>query len=755
MTSLLLFLFYGLGVAIVTAVAAWVRRPIPLAPLLVFAFLPVVFLLPGFTGDRTPIPIDHVRTLTPWRAPGPVTVQNPNLIDVALQIAPWQAAVREAWSAGEWPHRNRWNGCGSPLAANGQSAAYSPFTFLSLALPLGRAFTLQGALKLLLALSGTWLWLAELRVSRGSAIFGAIAFAFSLSITPWLFFPIASVVSLWPWALFACERLPSGKESDRRALALLTGVFALWALSGHVESAVSGAALLLAWLLARRLAGTLPDARRRIGRVFAAGLLAVGVSAFALLPHALAILSSERFALAAQVPERGFWPAGLITIFFPRIFGDSVDSPMIPGRAGPFPEMALGYFGIVAWASVLLVLRPGSPRRREELALAIPAVIGLAVAIGLWPFGTIAAHVPLLRLMSPLRFLSWLSICGAAVAAFELDRLRADAEKLRSARIWPAFVAVALAGFALAVDRTFRDRHAAAGGLAPQREALLLVLAALAAFALAGALRPGKSGRALVSAVAAVAAVELLVQGERLTRFGPPAELAPATPLLRFLHQQPGPFRVVGEETALFPGSNVFAGLEDVRTHDPAERREYVEFLDRTAGYRPTDYFKRIANVNAPSLDFLNVKYLIAAPGRRSPGPKWRPVYSGADGTLFENASVMPRVYSSGNEGPAAISEYSETTDTAAFRASVPAGAAAPLIASLANDGGWTARDEAGRRIPTRRANGPFLGLALPPGDHRVLLRYVAPGFREGALLSGASLLAAAVLVAISRRKTA
>ena len=128
MTSLLLFLLYGLGVGAVAGVAAWVRRPIPRVPLLVCSLLPVVFLLPGFTGDTTPIPVDHVRTLTPWRAPGPVTVRNPNLIDVALQIAPWQAAVREAWAAGEWPHRNHWNACGGPLAGNGQSAAYSPFS---------------------------------------------------------------------------------------------------------------------------------------------------------------------------------------------------------------------------------------------------------------------------------------------------------------------------------------------------------------------------------------------------------------------------------------------------------------------------------------------------------------------------------------------------------------------------------------------------------------------------------------------------
>jgi hypothetical protein len=207
---------------------------------------------------------------------------------------------------------------------------------------------------------------------------------------------------------------------------------------------------------------------------------------------------------------------------------------------------------------------------------------------------------------------------------------------------------------------------------------------------------------------------------------------------------------VVGEGTALFPGSNVFAKLEDVRTHDPVERRDFVEYLDRTAGYRPTDYFKRLENVNAPALDRLNVKYLIAAPGRMPPGPKWRPVYSGPDGTVFENSSVMPRIF-----GPARISAYSETVNAVAFRASVAGVSPALVETSLIDDGGWTAVDEAGQRIAARRAQGPFLALLLPPGDHAVGLRYVSPGFREGALLSVATLGAAAIALAVSRRRRA
>ena len=215
-------------------------------------------------------------------------------------------------------------------------------------------------------------------------------------------------------------------------------------------------------------------------------------------------------------------------------------------------------------------------------------------------------------------------------------------------------------------------------------------------------------------------------------------------------HHLAGPYRVGGEGTPLFPGANVLAGLEDVRTHDPVERRDYVEFLDRAAGYRPTDYFKKIENLDTPALDFLNVKYLISTPGRAGPGAKWRPVYSGADGTVFENASVMPRV-----SGPAAISAYTETVNTVSFRASVPAAAPALVATSLADDGGWIARDgAAGERLPTIRTarGGPFLALSLPPGDHRVLLEYLPPGFRAGALASAATLAAVAILLVVSRR---
>src|SRR6202007_2191505 len=95
----------------------------------------------------------------------------------------------------------------------------------------------------------------------------------------------------------------------------------------------------------------------------------------------------------------------------------------------------------------------------------------------------------------------------------------------------------------------------------------------------------------------------------------------------------------------LFPNTNPCAGIESIGTHDPAERRDYVEFLHLTAGYPTFDYFKSVHDLNSPALDFLNVRYVATPATTPVPGPKWRLVYQGADGEVFENPGVLPRFF--------------------------------------------------------------------------------------------------------------
>src|SRR5262249_27453218 len=191
---------------------------------------------------------------------------------------------------------------------------------------------------------------------------------------------------------------------------------------------------------------------------------------------------------------------------------------------------------------------------------------------------------------------------------------------------------------------------------------------------------------------------------------------------------QPRPFRVLGEGSALFPSSNVFAEIEEVRTHDPVERADYVRFLDACCGYDPLPYFKQLRDLNAPALALLNVGFLVSAPGRAAPCPGWRLVDSGADGTVFENSRVRSRVFpAEGASEPLEIASYTEGTNRAevAFRGS----SSRPVLlrTSLVDDGGWSVRDGSGRLLDTPRAAAPFLAFVLPAGQTRVSLTYAPP----------------------------
>jgi hypothetical protein len=756
-------LLHGAVAVAWAALAKWLGRPIPGRLFVVFLLLPVLFLLPAFVTTRTVFPVDHAMSLPPWNSRPHQAPANPNLNDVATEMAPWAKAVRMAWKEGSIPWRNRWNACGTPLAANGQSAAFSPLTILAGLLPLVYTFNFLVVVKLFTALAGTWLWLRELDVRGGASLFGAIVFAFSLTIVPWLLFPHTSVIALWPWVLFAIERLRDLSVRGR-ATAALTAVWTLQILAGHPESFVLGIFFTGLWLAARLGLRDLETPRHVLTRTAFAGALALGLAAFVLLPQLIAIRDSNRavtalaFSKALPVrlaPHGPAWPFGVFTALLPRSLGDAMGTPMLPLAAGSFPEMALGHFGLVGWAAALLVVRKGSKRSRKEVGLLVLFVLGFATAVLLWPVFDLFFVLPGIKLMLPLRFFTWVGLAGSAISAFELDRLVRDVEKGRAsgtALLVSSALILLLAAAFLAKLAPF---HGAVGAIAIQRRETIRAMVFLATgAALAVALSRVRTRGAfplLPLFLAVVAAGELFWQGRRLYRLGPAGDFYPPTPLVEFLDRQEKPFRVLGEGPVIYPSTNVFAGVEDVRIHDPVERRDYVEWLDRACGYDPAAFFKHVSNVDCAALDFLNVKYIVAGPGRAAPGPRWRAVYSGEDGVVFKNSTVRPRVFPA-QSGAARVTGYRETTNGAVFRADV-GGDGAILFSSLVQDGGWIARDERGALLPVARANGPFLSVTVPRGTHTVRLKYAPPGSRAGAAVSLATVIVAALAAVRNARR--
>jgi hypothetical protein len=808
----------AVGLLLLLAAAAWgiraaakaLGRPIPNVVLAGFLLVSVLPYPKAVFTDTTPLPLDHVTFMIPWSVIPHTAPYNPYMDDIVTQIAPWTEAIRLAWSEGSWPWRNRWNGCGMPLAANSVSAAFFPVTLAVLLFPLWRGFTLAIGVKLLAAATGMWLWTRELRISASAAAFAAVAYALSFSfLPPWILYPQTGVFGLWPWMLFLIER-SRDEAGRRRAVGALAAVFVLIVLAGHPESAALGALFTVLFLIGRRAQGGLPDLPRVAGAIALAAAIAVGLTAFFLVPSVLAIAASARQTAASTpywqphlsvFPHAPLW-RGILPAFFPHTLGNATRSPTVEGGTGTFGEMAMGYAGILAWMAALLVFRPGSPRRRAEKCLWVIALLGLGEAVCLWPVAEIVARTPAFRYVFPLRFNAWMALALPVIAAFELDRYVYDVREGRSRPRAVAFSAAVLGAFGAGLYLYLRQLRRVQGGLPFQNRQLAVVIGVLALAAVLARVTWSRP-EALAAALSVLGGAELLYQWHALNRTYSPNLYFPETPALTFLHRQPGVFRVAGKGYALFPSTNVFAQLEDVRTHDALERRDYMRFLDRTCGYPYDTYFKTLTRIDASALDFLNVRYVLAEAGSAAPGPRWREVYAGADATVFENGRVLARAFAprrirrvpapprrpwpileavrefgpafdevavaqdwadtawvledgSGetSNAPVEIDGYAETTNAASFSTRVSGDGPAYVVLSLVQDGGWSARDESSRPLPTFLANGPFLAVRLEPGTSGVLLTYRPPGLGAGSLVSGATLLALVAAAVAGRAKT-
>jgi uncharacterized membrane protein YfhO len=78
---------------------------------------------------------------------------------------------------------------------------------------------------------------------------------------------------------------------------------------------------------------------------------------------------------------------------------------------------------------------------------------------------------------------------------------------------------------------------------------------------------------------------------------------------------------------------------------------------------------------------------------------------------------------------------------------------AAVLVVSEINYPGWIAIVD-GKAAPIHTADFLLRGIVLPPGKHRVQMRYTAPGARNGAFISAFTILLITGLAVYARRSS-
>ena len=699
--------------AIAVALARRARVELPWRAAALFYALTLAFLFLPMIGPYNNVAPDVLKLLPPWQAAGydKYAVSNFELQDVMFEIAPWAHQVHAQWRALHVPLWNSLAGCGMPLLANMQSAALSPLRLLTIPLPLAYAMTAEAAMKILIALTFTFLYCRR-RYDTIPSVIGAISFGFGTFILSWLHYPIGTTGAFLPAVLYAIDLLAEKQSFARFVFAASLGPLLLS--QGHPESAAHICFIAAAYALA-----TAAHAWRRLAAAaFVSALLAAPIIAPFLeaLPHTMRYQDLQQESHRDATAFSDF--PSLALLAHPRIYGEH------PGRFwGPaVTEAVSGFCGILGVAGFFGLLARVRRLQRAEIFYIVATAV-----LFLWLADAPIISVPLRALFSMalnarlrLPFSFFLAVQSAALVHY--------GRRERATLI--AGVCGALAVIAYVMVRTnFPDpgeRHFALIALIPS--IVVLIVAFLF------------RTRPVVIALAVY--VELFATSAAWNPVQRGTDLYPRTPLIDALLklQTKEPYRIAGIGPPLFPNANAIFGLEDVRVHDPMANGRYLRLLRTTRNWDPKAYYEQWIDPDSALLDFLNARWILAEP--HVDLARYRLVYDGNDGRIYENTHAMPRFIA--HDARVAIIEA--RGDSYELRVDAPREAL--VASSVAYWPGWRITYN-GRALRPRLVYGAFLGFVVPPGGGVVHVRFVPLSFWGGLVVS---LLTIGVLVIIRAR---
>jgi hypothetical protein len=768
---------------LVTACALWFLehrfvRPMSKTAAIILLLLPLCFTGRALLTGRVYAPIDFpyvAQPLLSFRGDFGVTgLHNGILSDVYSLNIPWKYAARLAILRGEWPLWNPYVAAGDILAAAAQPTPYEPISLISLLLPMPVSLTFLAAITFFLGALLMFLFLREIACSERAALVGAAAWTFCGFLVFFLDWVITPVNVWFPLVLLGVRRMV--RTPGLRAMSILTLAFSMMLLNGHPESALHIVAVGLVWAAAELWRVRFRGATRSIPLAIASGVLALAITAIYMLPIVEAIPQTSEhrfrenvFAHAKRSGTPDVVKQRLLRQFVPFIVGEPqrewrprenelnvIPESMYAGSAA----LSLAVFGL--WRSRW---------RGKWLVLAL-ALLGIAVGIQLPPFGDLLAKLPLfdIALNERLILVSALGLC--ILAALGVDAIASEPTGRR-----PALAALGVFLFLLmlcvCLYPGMRARGLTAGYLYGAI-AFLLVPPILVA-AVCSPRRPAAVAFALL----------LIVTGERTLQsadFNPtlPARMFyPAVPLFSHLQHSDDPYRIVGVGNVLPPNVATMYQMEDVREYSAMTFTANYDLQLLWSAHQPV-WSNRVDDLTAPFLSLMNVRYAFAE-GSAVP-PHWSFVAADRGTQLLENQNVLPRAFipravtigdnpfiwegilkekdfgargwivvpgeSPRQEpnGSGSLTVRREGMGALSIRSHLDTNAW--VVVSETAWKGWRAHVD-GEPAKLRIADGMFLAMYLPAGDHDIRLTYWPRSFVVGRAITAITLLLIGVSAAI------
>jgi len=757
---------------------------------LLYALVSVVSFWPILLG-YVPIPAEIITSSPLWSAfQVPFSQRYYGVMeDLVRSFYSGHRLIGEAIRSGEIPLWNPYVLNGYPMHAANAMAIFAPLTMVGYVLPIDAAWTFGMVARPAFAALGTALYARALGLGHGAALGAGLVFGWCGFQVGWAGQAMVDITVWTPWVLLGVLRVAERPTPARIGLTALA--LAMPPLGGHPEVAIYvmglGAASALLYLARPPFAEGYAGRRQALGGLLAAGVLALMLAAIQILPTAEWIPQLKR---------------ELVGLSDPMSSGDILNFVVRHIAAAPtnvigthIPNGAL-YAGLVT-----LLVAPAAlahQRRREVWFFVLVLATALQFAFGWGPFVWLHHASPVPIDFPKTRIIVLADFALAMLAGFGVAILTSRA---RPVPRWvipaTALVVVAVAALLVRLPDAGPLVDDAADRLAGPRSLFqgtpfAIGLVVLTALALAWPLLK-RGARTSPAVLCVLVALDMLTFAWGHVPFSKTDDLRATPPAIRFLQER------VDASTRILATRNTipYNWEAQYRLATPAGylyiTRLMVDVMTPiTGGSDPGIVELRhdlLLRQRSPLIDFLGVKYLVAARGNNSAAEiaqypdRFVPVFDDGSVQVFENPRALPlthvvpcggieiqefqrraisRVNSpafdhatmvildekidcpvdrSSPAGSGAVGQPTELIGATFNTYTVRADAAVPSLLVYADTyyEGWRAFVD-DREVPIVRANHAFKAVRVDPGQHVVRFVFDPWTFRWGAGITLAGL---------------
>jgi hypothetical protein len=623
----------------------------------VFLVLAALNNWPAFTGD-VPLPMGIILNFPPWRSdfPNLLPVDHAELGDVVTQTYPYRSFLHRAARHLTVPLWNPHVLLGVPFLANPIAAAFYPLNLLFYVLDPKTAWAISIALKPILAGIFTALLLRALGANRLGALAAGIAFSNSAFLVTWQGWVQADTALCTPLLFLAIDRLR--RRSSLSSLALSGVAFALTALAGHPEVAIviSMAACIFAlhraFFLPDVTSCSWPNRLRFLGLLFAAAVLALGLSSIQVLPSLEWLQHLARSLSDTSLGKEALSPWSLLGLL-------SRDIRSNPNSVGIAVPSAASYVGVVTLLSL-----PFSILRRRRLADVFffwaLLLCALQVVYGFGPAYFLTTRLPVFRALPNYRLFSLLVDFSLAVlAGFGVSSLsRSHRVRWSTRREIAVLTGFALVTLLLACGSGFLWQAEIQGMGRPPT--LLSGTASTMCLLFCGVLLFSSylfriAIRARSAAVGMLFAIDLTSFAHQAIPFVPRAWVYPPPAIYRALRAKLADhhYRVVTLNNAAPVNLEIIYDLYSPAGYEYVSRSA-MQFFSSVAVVNSlgvTFDADKITGTTARILDLIAIRYLVTTTWNQSASQlsrqpdRFRPLLGDGRTIVFENLNALPRAF--------------------------------------------------------------------------------------------------------------